>query len=104
MIKRTITTLAIAAMLALQLALPAWAYGVDSGSISCGPNYVAVRSYTTEGTYHQVPNGTTVRYEDVGPSWTYLTTATYKTGPSWRALSLDGQLNQASTYAYCWGS
>ncbi len=53
-------------------------------------------------TYIQVPSGTTVAYKWF-PDWTHYTEATSKQRPSWRVLSLDGQVNVAGTYAYCYG-
>jgi len=99
--RRTLT-LITAILLTLTLTIPAWGYGSDSGRIDCGSNNIAVHSSTRLDTYIQVPSGTTVAYKWF-PDWTHYTKATSKQRPSWRVLSLDGQVNVAGTYAYCYG-
>jgi len=101
--KKLTIVLGVLAMVVLMTALPALAYGSDSGSINCGSNYIAVQSRTTMRAYVQVPNGTTVKTWVDGASPTDHTWATTISNPSWRVLSLEGDVYAAETYAYCYG-
>lgn len=103
MFRKTTVLLAIVAILLLQTALPALAYGVDSGNVTC-TNKIAVHSKSTYDVSIQVPSGSTVAFYRDGASPVTRTTATQVYGPnSWRVLSTDGTVYTADTYAYCWG-
>lgn len=103
MIKRTALAVALVAVLVFQVALPALAYGVDSGSVTC-TNKIAVHSKSTYDVSIQVPSGSTVAFYIDGASPVTRTKATQVYGPnSWRVVSTEGTVYTADTYAYCWG-
>jgi len=94
---------ALVALLIFQMALPALAYGVDSGDVTC-TNKIAVHSKSTYDVSIQVPSGSTVAFYRDGASPVTRTTTTQVYGPnSWKVLSTDGTIYTADTYAYCWG-
>jgi len=103
MFRKATITLAVIAIFTLVAALPALAYGVDSGNVTC-TNKIAVQSRTTYDASiwdHSVSLTTT--YHD-GSTPTDHTTATQVYGPnSSRVTSTDGTVYAAETYAYCWG-
>ncbi|GBE21820.1 MAG TPA: hypothetical protein ENH00_11275 [Actinobacteria bacterium] len=103
MLGKVTITLAVLAILTLATAVPALAYGVDSGNVSC-TDKIAVHSKTTYDAYIQVPNGSTVHRWDDGAIPVEHTWASQVYGPnSWRVLSTEGTVYAAETYAYCWG-
>jgi hypothetical protein len=103
MAKKLTIVLGVLAMVVLMTALPALAWGSDSGTVSCGNNNIAVHSRTIQDWYHQVPSGSTVA-SGYTSYWDARTTATLQSGTgSWRVLSVEGSVDTGSTYAYCWG-
>lgn len=102
-ITTTAITTALVALLVFQMALPALAYGVDSGNVTC-TNKIPVHSKSTYDVSIQVPSGSTVASYFDGASPVTRTTTTQVYGPnSWKVLSTDGTVYTADTYAYCWG-
>lgn len=103
MLRKVTIVLAVLAILVLAVALPALAYGSDSGWVSC-TDKIAVHSRITQTAYVQVPGGSTVKIWYDGVSPVTHTWASQVYGPnSWRVLSLEGTVYAAETYAYCWG-
>ncbi|NOY56930.1 MAG: hypothetical protein GXP34_13240 [Actinobacteria bacterium] len=101
--KRFMIVVLAMALLVVLAAGPAWAYGSESGRVSC-TNKIAVHSRTTQTAYIQVPSGSTVKVWYDGASPVTHTWASQVYGPnSWRVLSLEGTVHTAETYAYCWG-
>jgi hypothetical protein len=90
-------------MLVILIAPPAYALVEDSGSINCGGNYVAVRSYSTGETKHYAPSTTHLQTYQNGGSWLVRVTTTLLNNTSWR-VTTNGSLNDSGTYAFCWGS
>lgn len=104
MIRRTITTLGIAALLVFQSLLPALAYGSDSGTVVCGSNDIAVTHRTYDYTVIQVPSGTTIDTRDYDDYTTSTTTTLIAGTKTWRVLSWEGGVDASATYAFCWGN
>jgi len=103
MFRKATIILAVVAMFTLVAALPALAYGVDSGNVTC-TNKIAVHSRTTYDASIWVPSGSLITTYHDGSTPTDHTTATQVYGPnSWRVTSTDGTVYAAETYAYCWG-
>lgn len=91
---------AVALVAALSvIALPALAI-YDSGSISCGGNYIAVRSHAVGTVKHFVPSSTVVKTWS-NPTWMDRTNATQVSNSTWKA---DGSIGLSEpTYAFCYG-
>ena len=104
MIRGTITTLGIAALLVFQSVVPALAYGSDSGTVYCGTNDVAVRHRTYDYTVIQVPSGTTIDTRNYASYTTSTTTTLTSATKTWRVLSWEGGVDAAATYGFCWGN
>jgi hypothetical protein len=104
MARKLTIVLGVLAMVMLMTALPALAYGYDSGTVSCA-NKIAVHSRTTWDAYVQVPSGSTVHRWDDASTPVEHTWASQVYGPNtWRVLSTQGTVYAADTYAYCWGT
>ena len=101
--RRTIVIVAVIAMVAGMLALPALAYGSDSGYKDCDTNNIYVRNRTYGLTTVQVPTGTVIAWHDFA---SYTTRNDYSTvsAANWKVHSYEGGVDQAATYASCWGT
>lgn len=87
-------------MFMLAFAPAALAIPTDSGSQSCGAQWVMIRSYGEVTVTHFWPNGTPqVSYNNTsGPAVRTSHTSTHST--SWK-VTADDTLYLAETYAYC---
>lgn len=88
------------AVILIMIALPAFAI-TDSGSISCGGNYIAVRSYGLGTVKHYVPSSTVVASWS-NPTWTHRSNATQLSSSSWKVYASTGL--SEPTYAFCYGN
>lgn len=101
--KTRATVWLVLVMLVTLIAAPAHALVEKSGSINCGGNYVAVRSYSTGETKHYAPSATHVQTYQNGGSWLVRVTTTFLSNTSWKATT-NGSLSDSGTYAFCWGN
>lgn len=83
-------------------AVPAFAEVYEEGSINCGGNYVAVRSYGVGTVRHYAPSSTQIG-SWANSDWTVRVSSTFLSNTSWKVTS-QGSLDGAGTYAYCWGN
>lgn len=103
MSKRYSTWLALMILLLMTLGSPVHALVQESGNINCGGNYVAVRSYSTGTTKHYAPSSTQIGTYSNGGSWLVRVTSTFLSNTSWK-VTTTGALDDAGTYAFCYGN
>lgn len=99
--RRSITIGLIVVALFVSLVLPAMALIQDSGSISCGSNYIAGRSLGLGTVRHYVPSGTQVAWW-ANDYWTHRSNATQISSATWKVTAGVGLAEP--TYAWCYGS
>lgn len=99
--KRRWAVILLAVALSLSLALPALAVVSKSGSITCTPNNLAVKSYAVGHIHHYAPLGSQIGHYN-NSTWQWRTSTTALQSASWKVTS-TGSLSDATT-AICWGT